>query len=54
MVHSINKLILNVSLKANTPENYIEAESLIEAGYKVAIDIQDRRSLNSILQKPPL
>jgi EAL and modified HD-GYP domain-containing signal transduction protein len=42
------KTILKVKLSSNKPENYIQAENLIAQGYKVAVDIQDRRSLEAI------
>ncbi len=43
-----HKLIFKVALKASDPESYIEAEDLIESDYKVAVDIQDRRSIQAI------
>lgn len=42
------KLILKVNLRANKPENYIDAEDLLDKGFNVAVDIQDRRSLQAI------
>ena len=42
------KVILKINLKISQAERYIDAESLIAEGYKIAVDIQDKRSLRSI------
>lgn len=42
------KIIFKIDLKTNEPEKYIEAEELIDAEYNIAVDIQDRRSLQAV------